>query len=67
VNVVDDEQIDVAIAIAELIHLAGLDGGDELVDEAVAGQIQDARVGRALENGWQTAWSKCVLPRPTPP
>ena len=46
VDVVDDQHVDVAVAVAELVHLAGLDGVDELVDERVARQIQDARVRR---------------------
>ena len=50
VDVVDDQQVDVAVAMAELVHVAGLDGVDELVDEAVAGQIEDARRRLALEH-----------------
>jgi len=50
VNVIDHQHVDVAIAMTKLIHLATLNGGDELVDEAVAGEIQNARIILALEN-----------------
>ena len=50
VDVVDHQHVDVAVAVAELVHVAVLDRVDELVDEAVARQIEDARVGVALEH-----------------
>ncbi len=49
-DVVDHQQIDVAIAMAELMHVAVLDRQDELVDERIAGEIQDPRVGLLLEH-----------------
>jgi hypothetical protein len=39
----------VAVAVAELVHLAGLDGVDELVDERVAGEVEDSGAGVAIE------------------
>ena len=49
VDVVDHEHVDLAIPVTELVHVAVLDGGDELVDEAVAGEVEDAQVGLALQ------------------
>ncbi len=42
-DVVDDEQVRVAVSMAEVARLVALDGGDELVDEGVAGEVKDAR------------------------
>ena len=44
-DVVDDQHVHVPIAVAELLHVAVLDGLDELVDEAVAAQIKNPRFG----------------------
>ncbi len=50
-DVVDHQQVDVAVAIAELAACRRLDdGADELVDEAVAGEIEDAQIALALED-----------------
>jgi hypothetical protein len=50
VDVVDHEQIDMAIAMAELVHVAGLNRRDELVDEAVATEIENPGIGKFLEH-----------------
>jgi len=50
VNVVDHQHIDVAIAIAKLIHIAAADGVNELIDKTVAGEIQNPRVGLAIQD-----------------
>ena len=49
-DVVDDQDVDVPVPVAELVHLAGLDGVDELVDERVAREIEDAVVRQPLED-----------------
>jgi len=36
--------------MAELVHVAGFDGGDELIDKCIARQIQDARIRRSLQH-----------------
>ncbi len=41
-DVVDEQQVDPAIAGAELVDLALLDRGDELVGELLAGRVDDA-------------------------
>ena len=41
-DVVHQQQVDFAVAAAELAHLAGLDGGDELVGELLGADVREA-------------------------
>ncbi len=50
VDVVDHEDIHVAVAEAELGHFAILHAFHEVVDEGVAGEVEDAGVGLAAED-----------------
>ena len=64
VNVVDDQQIDVPESEAELLHVADLDGIDELVDEVVAGKIQNARIRLPLQHFLANRLKKMGLAKP---
>ena len=41
-DVVDHQHVGVAVAVAEVVQAAELDGLDEVVDERLAGQVEDA-------------------------
>jgi hypothetical protein len=49
VDVVDQEEVDVAVAVAEGLEVALLDGGDEVVGEGFAAQVEDRAVRVAAE------------------
>ena len=66
-DVVDEEQVDPAVAVAELVDLALLDRGDELVDELLAGGVDDALARELGDDLVPMACIRWVLPRPTPP
>jgi len=50
VDVVDDQDVDVAVSEAEFGHFAGLDAIHEVVDEGVAGEVEDACVRLPAED-----------------
>ncbi len=51
VNVIDDEHVDMAIAMAEIVHLPALHAIEELVDEGVAAQVADRCIGLVTQQG----------------
>ena len=67
-DVVEQQRVDGAIAVAERLHLVVADRGDQLGHERVGGHVDDlADSGRDSRICWPMAWMRCVLPRPAPP
>jgi hypothetical protein len=66
-DVVDEEQVDPAVAGPELVDLALLDRGDELVRELLARRVDDPFAGNLAITWLPIACIRWVLPRPTPP
>ena len=66
-DVVDEEQVDPAVAGTELVDLALLDRGDELVGELLAGRVDDALARELGDTALPIACIRWVLPSPTPP
>ena len=67
-DVVDQEQIGLAVAFAEFDQVVVLDRVDELVDEKLAREIHHLGVLLlASPTYWPIACIRCVLPSPTPP
>ena len=50
VNVINHQQIDMPVAMAEILHVPIFNRQHELVDKRVAGQIENARVGLPLQH-----------------
>ncbi len=66
-DVVDQQNVDLAIAIAKLRRPVVLQRDDELVGELLAGEVDDVGVGIIIITRWPIACIKCVFPKPTPP
>ena len=50
VDVVDDENVYVAVAMTEFVHLARLDAFEELVHECIAGDVKYVCIGICSED-----------------
>ena len=50
IDVVDDEEVHVAVPVPEVLQVPPLDGGDEMVGEGFAAQVEYADVGEPRDN-----------------
>ena len=66
VNVVDHEHVEITIAISEVVHIAVLDGSDELVDETIAREIRNARFAVLLQIFLADGLKKMRFAKPNP-
>ena len=66
-DVVDEQDVDLAVALAERYALAFPDGLDELGHELLGRHVLHADAGGSRCMWWPTANSRWVLPSPTPP
>ena len=66
-DVVDQQNVGLAITLPELDQITVLDRIDELVNEQFAGDVNYLHVFLLGQTYWPIACIRWVLPRPTPP
>ena len=66
VNVVDHQHVHCAEAVTERVHVVVLNRVDELIDEAVAREVEDACVPVALEHALADGLKQMRLPQTDP-
>lgn len=66
-HVVQQQQVNHAVLVAECLYVAFLDGGDQLVGEILTLYIYNAVFRWVRRSTFAIAYIRCVLPRPELP